>query len=362
MKYDQEMKNYPICFETADFLALKAFLQEKQYPSIFVLVDTNTKAACFPILEAALAAEYPLQLIEIPAGEEHKNIETCSLIWSALLKGQASRKSLLLNLGGGVIGDMGGFCAATYKRGMDFIQIPTTLLSEVDASVGGKLGIDFQAVKNGVGVFQNPQMVLIHPPFLKTLPKRELYSGFAEVIKHALIQDAEHWEKIQTITALEQYEDWTAIIDHSIKIKAKVVEQDPHEKGLRKILNFGHTIGHAIESLSWETDQPLLHGEAIAIGMICEAYIAQLELGLPKAELDAIANYILKLYPPFDLEKLDRQKLLQLMLQDKKNEGASILGSLITAIGTAAFNVGLKEQMILDSLNYYAFLQTDYLL
>lgn len=347
------MINYPICFETADFNALRAHLATKNYQSIFVLVDEHTKAACWPILEAALVGDYPLQLIEIEAGEQHKNIATCEQIWLALLAGQASRKSLLLNLGGGVIGDMGGFCAATFKRGMEFIQIPTTLLSEVDASVGGKLGIDFHSVKNGIGLFQNPQMVLIHPPFLKTLAKRELYSGFAEVIKHALIQDAEHWEKLLNYPNLEEIKDWTSIIKHSIKIKASVVESDPHEKGLRKILNFGHTIGHSIESLSWETDQPLLHGEAIAIGMITEAYLSHQLLDLSREELDEICNYILKLYPHYSLESLEEERLIQLMLQDKKNEGDRILCSLPSRIGHAEYNIKASPDWIKKSLGFY---------
>lgn len=347
------MIDYPICFETPNFSALRAHLAEKQYHSIFVLVDENTKEACWPILEAALVDEYSLECIEIAAGEQHKNIESCTQIWSALLIGKASRKSLLLNLGGGVIGDMGGFCAATFKRGMDFIQIPTTLLSEVDASVGGKLGIDFHSIKNGIGLFLNPKMVLIHPPFLKTLAQRELYSGFAEVIKHALIQDAAHWKALLNYPKLEEIPDWTTIIKHSINIKAKVVESDPYEGGLRKILNFGHTIGHAIESLSWQTDQPLLHGEAIAIGMIAEAYLSHQLLGLSQEDLVEICNYILTLYPHYNLNALNEKELIQLMFQDKKNEGDAILCSLLSKIGQAQYNVEASPVIIKQSLDFY---------
>jgi 3-dehydroquinate synthase len=347
---------YPlhIHIETKQFSQLRQMLQNKHYSSLWILVDENTKRDCLPILMQALEGIVVPNYIEIAAGEQHKNIDSCQYIWQELLAGQADRKALLLNLGGGVIGDMGGFCASTYKRGMDFVQIPTTLLAQVDASVGGKLGIDFQMVKNAIGVFGNPQMVCIFPDFLQSLPKRELYSGFAEIVKHALIADKAHWKKIQSLQDLsDENIDWTALIAHSVAIKSQVVSEDPYEKGLRKILNFGHTIGHAIESLSWEGENPLLHGEAVAIGMVCEAYLSHIILGLPEEELKEIIDYLRSIYSAYDLSNFEEKELLALMYQDKKNEGKGIAFSLLPAIGQAQFNVSATEMQIIESLHYY---------
>ena len=234
--------DYNIVLGDKALLQLLAYIEQGQYSQILVLVDENTKTACLPILTKVLSS-LPLSVIEIQAGESHKNLDSCQLIWTAMLANNADRKSLLINLGGGVIGDMGGFCAATFKRGMDFIQVPTTLLAQVDASVGAKLGIDFMRIKNGIGLFQPPKLVCIYPHFLNTLDKRELYSGFAEVIKHALIADIKYWERLLKIKKLEANQfDWASIIQHSVELKKSVVEADPLEKGLRKILHFGHTV------------------------------------------------------------------------------------------------------------------------
>jgi len=348
------MKNCAIHFETPQFSQLLQCLQNKYYSAVWILVDENTKRDCLPILEQALKGIVATAYIEIAAGEQHKNIDSCQYIWQGLLAGQADRKALLLNLGGGVIGDMGGFCAATYKRGIDFVQIPTTLLAQVDASVGGKLGIDFQLVKNAIGLFGTPQMVCILLDFLRSLPKRELYSGFAEIIKHSLIADKAHWKKIQLLQDLNNENiDWAALIAHSVAIKSQVVSEDPYEKGLRKILNFGHTIGHAIESLSWEGEQPLLHGEAVVIGMVCEAYLSHLILGMSEQELTEIIAYLRSIYSVYDLSVFEEKELLQLMYQDKKNEGKGIAFSLLPTIGQAQFNVLATEAQITDSLHYY---------
>ena len=241
------------------------YFKANQISKIFVIVDENTKMHCLPLLSFEGMPDY--QLISIQAGEHHKNITTCNEIWEKLISADADRQSIVLNLGGGVIGDMGGFCAATFKRGIRFLQIPTTLLSQVDASVGGKLGIDFKEVKNAVGLFQNPEAVIIQPNFLQTLSYRELRSGFAEVIKHALIEDENQWKKLQNTVDLKAI-DFQELIHHSVLIKKLIVEEDPFELGIRKKLNFGHTIGHAIESFYLNSDDPLLHGEAIAWGMV----------------------------------------------------------------------------------------------
>jgi 3-dehydroquinate synthase len=281
-----------------------------------------------------------------------KNIETCQIIWRTMMDNEANRNALTINLGGGVIGDMGGFCASTFKRGMDFIQIPTTLLSQVDASIGGKLGIDFQNIKNSIGLFANPKAVFVNPIFLNTLPQREIRSGFAEIIKHALIVDSEQWQVLKIITDLTKV-NWSERLIPSLNIKKTVVEADPFEKGWRKALNFGHTIGHAVESLLLESTTPLLHGEAIAIGMICESYLSHKILGMSKANLDEICDFILKIYGKVDITMLGNHALLNLMKQDKKNDANVINFTLLNQIGDANVNQTTNENRITESINFY---------
>lgn len=333
-----------------DWTAFQELIQERNYPKIVVIVDENTEKHCLPILKAALPQSF--ETIRIPAGEQHKTLETCQSIWSQMMELNLSRRALCINLGGGVIGDMGGFCASTFKRGMDFIQIPTTLLSQVDASIGGKLGIDFRQVKNSIGVFRNPQMVVVNPVFLKTLPISEIRSGFAEVIKHSLIMDANEWSKIQKIEDLSQV-NWPDFIVPSLKIKQSVVEQDPLEKGLRKALNFGHTIGHAVEGYALETDRPLLHGEAIAIGMVCEAYLSQVNGLLSESELMILVDFIKKTYDywPIPIDAAD--KLIALMKNDKKNRGSEINCSFLPTIGAVEVDQTAEEEQIIQSFHFY---------
>lgn len=349
------LQDYTIQFQDSGFLQLQEQLAAAAYSKVFVLVDDNTKEHCLPILEQALKA-FALHVIHIPAGEAHKNIQTCQQIWQALLAQKADRKAVLLNLGGGVIGDMGGFCASTFKRGIDFIQIPTTLLAQVDASIGGKLGIDFELVKNGIGLFKNPKGVYLFPDFFKTLPKAELYSGFAEIIKHALIIDSNYWQQLLPLKDLDGV-NWEPIIKQSLHIKKQVVEQDPFEKNIRKSLNFGHTIGHAIESLSWESSQPLLHGEAVAIGMLIESFLSYKQTGLSQQALQDISQYLLQLYPKYDLTAFDQQAILQLIQQDKKNEQNQICFTLLQDIGQFSINVDASTALILEGLNYYTALK-----
>jgi 3-dehydroquinate synthase len=331
---------------------LTDFLNDKKYSKIIVLVDEHTEGSCFerfrPHFPVDIAA-----IIRVPSGELNKNIDTCQQIWRDLFAAQADRNSVLLCIGGGVIGDMGGFAASTFKRGMDFIQIPTTLLSQVDSSIGGKLGIDFQEVKNSIGVFANPKAVFISPDFLDTLSPREVRSGFGEIIKHALIADAEQWENLSKITDLTTV-DWTKIITPSLKIKQHVVEIDPFERGLRKALNFGHTIGHAVESTALATDNPLIHGEAIAIGMICEAYLSKILRGLSDAELADICTFILQIYGHYDIQPFDFQRLIALMRQDKKNNSAANINfSLLPKIGFVEVNCIASEAEIQAALSFY---------
>ncbi|WP_424963461.1 3-dehydroquinate synthase [Ekhidna sp.] len=309
---------------------------------IVVLVDENTKKYCFPHLHVSVDAQ-----IEIQSGEQYKTLETCIKIWTQLTAIGCSRKSLLINLGGGVIGDMGGFAASTYKRGMPFINIPTTLLSQVDASIGGKLGVDFEGLKNHIGVFQNPVCVIINTAFLKTLPERELKSGFAEIIKHALIRDAEQWEYLNR-HSFEKI-NWNEIIPKSISIKSKVVQEDPFEADARKILNYGHTIGHALESHFLNSDTPLLHGEAIALGMILENEIAATVGLLSQGESAEINEFIRSVYN-LNLQLPNYEMLRSHLLQDKKNDAQGIRFSLLKKIGACAHDVLVEETVLKNIL------------
>jgi len=331
--------------------ALKILIEENCYSKIFVLTDEHTSEICLPVFQSFLDDFQEFDLIETAAGEENKNIDFCIGIWKTLLDFEADRKSLMINLGGGVITDMGGFIASTYKRGIDFINIPTTLLSQVDASVGGKTGIDVDTVKNMVGTFTLPQMVFIETEFLKTLPNRELLSGFAEMIKHGLIADKAYYEKLKASNYLTpSAED----IYRSVEIKNDVVTIDPQEKNLRKILNFGHTIGHAVESYSLANDEnPLTHGEAIAIGFICEAALSINNSTLSTEELEDISTYILSLYPKYSIKGESFDALLNLMQSDKKNEDGNILFSLLEKTGKCTFNCRVSNNDILSSLEYY---------
>ncbi|WP_420316307.1 3-dehydroquinate synthase [Ekhidna sp.] len=312
---------------------------ETMHPDkIAILVDENTKKYCLPHLHLSVDAQ-----IEIQSGEQHKTLDTCSHIWKQLTAIGCTRKSLLINLGGGVIGDMGGFAASTYKRGMPFINIPTTLLSQVDASVGGKLGIDFEGFKNHIGVFQDPVRVIVNSEFLASLPERELKSGFAEIIKHALIRSEEQWEYLNGHSFEEM--DWNEIIPKSIAIKNEVVEADPREGGIRKILNYGHTVGHALESHFLDSNTPLLHGEAIAWGMILENDIAVEADILEKRARDEINSFIRSNYElPHNLPNYE--SLNDHLLQDKKNDALGIRFSLLKKIGACAHDVLVEEALL----------------
>jgi 3-dehydroquinate synthase len=327
------------------------FFEKKTFSKIAILVDRNTERDCLPRLLDCIGNFQPY-LISIPSGEFFKNIDTCQVIWKKMLDFQLDRKSLLINLGGGVIGDMGGFCAATFKRGISFVQIPTTLLSMVDASVGGKLGIDLGGIKNSVGVFRDPEEVWIDPFFLNTLPIREIRSGFAEMIKHALIADIAQWESLKIARDLKDLE-WPIWIDQSVEVKKRVVVEDPFEKSLRKILNFGHTIGHAVESIYLETENPLLHGEAIAVGMVCETFLSYKICGLPENALSEICEYIFHHFGHHSIPEESFSKIIYLMGNDKKNEGDRINFALLKEPGKAVYDIFVDNNVILESLTFY---------
>ncbi|MGK0451199.1 MAG: 3-dehydroquinate synthase, partial [Neolewinella sp.] len=305
---------------------------------------------CLPRIEEFLPEDTPV--IVVPEGELNKNLETCQDMWEDLFSAGVGRRWCAICLGGGVLEDMAGFVSSTYKRGIDFLQIPTTLLSMVDSSVGGKLGIDFNNVKNSIGVFNDPIGVWIDPAFLQTLPAREVRSGYGEIIKHGLIADREQWNQLKTITDLTAV-DWQTIIPASVNVKREIVLEDPFEKGLRKALNFGHTIGHAIESYWLETDHRLFHGEAIAAGMIMEAWLSTQLDELTEEDLTEISNYCLAVYGHQNVPEEAFPELLALMQQDKKNEDHRINFTLLSAPGKARVNATAEGELILAAIRHY---------
>lgn len=345
------LSHYDIIFDDS-LEAVSDFLQQHQYSRVFVLVDHNTSYHCLPLLKAVYA---DVEVIEVRCGEEFKNLQTCETIWQHLLQHNADRKAIFINLGGGVPGDMGGFAASCYKRGIDFINIPTTVLSQVDSSIGGKLGIDFHYGKNLIGLFRDPKAVFISSRFFETLPKQHFINGWAEIFKHALIRDKSQWEHYKQLDLHRlSHHEMNAIVRRSLLIKKEVVEEDPFENGLRKILNFGHTIGHAIETYSLEHEEDsLLHGEAIAIGMICEAHISVKEAGLHIEDFLAIKEVLLRYFPKHDISRFDTEKLLDIMSIDKKNKGSVIMASLLSGIGNCIYDQPLRKEEILDSLRHY---------
>lgn len=343
---------YKVFFED-DLASLQEFIDQRNYSQILILVDRNTNDHCLPILQAALPELLDYDIIEVDPGEENKNIDYCIGVWKTMLDFGADRKALMINLGGGVVTDMGGFAASTFKRGIDFIQIPTTLLAQVDASVGGKTGIDLDNVKNIIGTFTQPQAVFISSQFLNTLDQRQMNSGFAEVIKHGLIYDRELFAQVKDVeTCLNGPLD--EIVYRSVEIKNKVITEDPTEQGLRKILNFGHTIGHAIEGYSLLHDEtPLLHGEAIGIGMICEAYLSHKLNGLSAESLQEVVKVFDQLYPRYRFDKSIYIDLIALMKNDKKNESNRLGFALLREIGSCQYNIFVEEEAIYASLDYY---------
>ncbi len=340
-------KTYPIFINQEH--ALEEQLKSINPSKIFVIVDNHTEQFCLHKIFEQLPES---NIISIKFGEENKNIDTSGIIWQELLKAGADRSSLVINLGGGVIGDMGGFCASTYMRGIKFIQMPTTLLSQVDSSVGSKLGIDFHNVKNIIGVFEDPQSVIINTEFLKTLPYKQLLSGYAEVLKHALIQDVEMWNQLKEVRDLTSL-DFFDIVKRNVSIKNNVVAQDPKEAGLRKILNFGHTLGHAIETILLNTENHLLHGEAIAIGMVCESYLAHLKGFLTLEEAAEIRKVFIDLYGNKSKSLPSLDKIIKVMMHDKKNKDGKILFSLLAKIGEGNFNQVVDEAELKASLDWY---------
>ena len=321
---------------------------------IFILTDENTHQDCLPVLLGNMETTTPFEIIEIDAGEEMKTIETASQICEILAEFNADRQSVLINLGGGVITDLGGFAASVYKRGIRFINIPTSLLGMCDASIGGKTGVDLNHLKNMMGTFAMPEQIFLFPDFLKTLPFVELRSGFAEMLKHGLIADATHWKDLTANTELNK--EWVSkCIARSMEIKQQVTEKDFKETGLRKVLNFGHTIGHAVESVYLQAGNPIPHGEAVAVGMICETHLSCLENKISVETSQQIISVIRHFFPKIAVNQFDLDRIFRMMQNDKKNSSDQINFTLLSDIGNAEVDIYPSKENVLKSLAYYKY-------
>ena len=318
----------------------------------FILTDETTLALCWPIVQ-----NYPClkdaKPITIKAGDTHKDLEYISHVWSELQRMGATRHSLLINLGGGMVTDLGGFAASTFKRGISFINIPTTLLSMVDASVGGKTGINFGGLKNEIGVFNNANCVILDTTFLQTLDEENILSGYAEMLKHGLISTEAHWTELMNFDIekpdLKVLGD---LVAKSVQVKERIVTEDPTEKGIRKALNLGHTVGHAFESLALQR-KPVLHGYAVAWGLVCELYLSVAKTGFPVDKMRQMARYIFEHYGRMPITCDDYHTLLELMTHDKKNTGSDINFTLLGGIGDIRINQTATKEEIEEALDFY---------
>lgn len=339
-----------ILFDNEAVEGLNDILGAQKYSKVFFLVDENTHEKCLIPLLQNLPDLDEMEILEVESGEISKTIDVLNQLWMALTELKADRSSLLVNVGGGVITDLGGFLAATYMRGIDFINFPTSLLAQVDASVGGKTGVNLDHHKNRIGVFQEPLFSGIVNDFLETLSELDRLSGFAEMLKHGLIADANYWEELCKFPIEEQYPN-TSQIQKSIKIKKDIVGVDFKEVGSRKVLNFGHSIGHAYESLAIEKGVSFPHGFAIAHGMIAESILSSRYLDLPEEMMNDIVNQLQSKFPkiPFEYEASD---LMSFIKADKKNEKGKLKFSLISTIGKPEYNVDVEEKDVLNVLNF----------
>ena len=343
--------NYSVFFNDEGYNELYNHVQSENYSTIFIHLDNNTNNHCLKVfLKQIQIIDY--QTIVSKSGEENKNINSSFILWKKLSNNNGDRKSLIINLGGGVVGDLGGFVASTFKRGINYINIPTTLLSMVDASIGGKTGIDLGVLKNQVGTFYDPKMVIIDPLYLDTLNKSELISGYAEIFKHSLISDLNFFNKL---ISRENSIDFKSLetIKTSIDIKNNIVLNDRKELKERKALNFGHTLGHAIESLFLEKNKKLLHGEAIAIGIVLAAFISNKIFDFPIEKLKKIKNHILKIFNRVDFTKSEIDNIIKLLIYDKKNSHGKVNFILLKDIGQPMYDIKVDNSLILESFNYY---------
>ena len=350
----KDLSEINVFFKEKAYEKLNLFFSQNHFSKLFILVDSNTHEFCLPYFLSKLNSDLEMEIIEMEPGEETKNLETCQSIWNVLSELGGDRKSLLINLGGGVVTDLGGFVAAAFKRGISFINVPTTLLAMVDAAVGGKTGVNLHSLKNQIGVIRQAELVLVDTSFLKTLSAAEMRSGLAEMLKHGLIRDEDYWKRLLQLKDLD-LEDLDDLILESIHIKAEIVAQDPTEQNLRKSLNFGHTLGHAIESYFLEepTKTKLLHGEAVAAGMVMAGFISQEQLDFPSGKLAEISSNIISLYGRVELEKEDFEKIKQLLKFDKKNEKGNINFVLLEDIGKPVMDCQVPDEILDNACSYY---------
>lgn len=347
---------HPVVMGHDALRALDRDVKHAEASTVFILGDENTLRHALPELLAHAPNLRDAETIGVSAGEASKSLGVCQEIWQHLTARAADREALLINLGGGVITDLGGFIAGAYKRGIRCMHVPTTLMGMVDAAIGGKTGIDLGGVKNMVGLFHDPLSVYVHGPFLRSLGKRELLNGVAEMIKHGLVRDADHYDAVRG-APLHDLDALTPLVERSAAIKAEVVREDPRESGTRKLLNFGHTIGHGIEAFSWEGGQrALLHGEAVALGMIAEAWLSWRQGLLPRSACDRIGEHLLSLYKPYALQGDEHHRVIELMRNDKKNSGGQFRFTLLTGIGAARTDVAITAAQVEEALEHYRLL------
>lgn len=323
------------------------------YDKLFILTDEHTHALCLPLLKDVPALKSAGEII-IGAGDAHKNLATLASVWQALSDGGATRHSLLVNLGGGMVTDLGGFAASTFKRGIAYVNIPTTLLAMVDAAVGGKTGINFNGLKNEVGVFSPAMSVLIETEFLRSLDAHNFFSGYAEMLKHGLISTPEHWAELLSFdTGRVDYAQLKHMVGRSVQVKEGIVREDPLERGIRKALNLGHTVGHAFESLALAEGRPVLHGYAVAWGMVCELYLSFLKTGFPKDKMRQTIQFIRQNYGAFSFDCKSYDRLYELMQHDKKNTAGVINFTLLEDVGAIALNQTADKESIFETFDFY---------
>ena len=347
------MKNPDICSNIifSDHLREDISRLVDAYPSGKVFLSTESSVDSLWIKEDPFWESFPK--VVIPAGEEYKKLASVEKIWEFLIRSGADRKSLLINVGGGMLTDLSGFAASAFKRGMDFINVPTTLLSQVDASVGGKTGINFLGLKNEIGSFREADAVVIHTPFLQTLDDENFRSGYAEMIKHGLIFSPEHLEELTSFdTETINYASLQEMIRHSVEIKKHFVQNDPYEQNIRKALNFGHTVGHAIESLAMEKGRPVLHGYAVAWGMVSELFLSSATCGFPPAEVERISGWISQYYGHSPINSGDFPDLWEVMRHDKKNENNLVNFTLLSGIGKFEINKNCNKELVMEALKF----------
>lgn len=327
-------------------------IAECEHDKIFILTDQTTHDMCLPKLQNFLCLK-GAQSIVIKAGDTNKTLDSLAEVWTALSQGGATRHSLMINLGGGMVTDLGGFAASTFKRGVDFINIPTTLLAMVDASVGGKTGINFGGLKNEIGVFSDSKFVIINTQFLDTLDHDNICSGYAEMLKHGLISDNKHWAELVGFNlAQPDLAQLQRMVAESIKVKERIVTEDPHEHGIRKALNLGHTVGHALESFAMKHGRPVLHGYAVAYGMVCELYLSARKTDFPTDKMHQTVRFILDHYGRLPYTCDDYPELLELMRHDKKNTSGIINFTLLGGIGDIRINQTATKEEIEEALDF----------